>query len=481
MSRLSRRKFLGGAAVAAGAAAVGMRRARADLPSGPPVSTTPECKILEIFLDGGLYHWPALGHPSFSPTVSAPYAANATNWTDIDTTDAWSPAVMGSADIEVDGVRYGPAAFPLVGSGLSSVTRVVATGHNLDPHEAAQLHTLTGGRMGRLRVAGLTSIVSHAWTQLYGPGLYAAVIETNSSGYSYPGFLAAKTGELSGAHKPIVIPTGNISAFTNMLSRSGWAPVDPILQEYQARYAGWLTHPADGLVRSATWDDYSAGLDQLFDYADIASLVSSASVPAASGSFTSNATRSAIHYAIDLLLATPLRAAAVMDHGVQRGYDSHNSDASQDQNAQAGNLWSVLRALGERAADLTGVPRILVVIHGEFGRIEYDNDTRGTEHWPRGYATTLIGGPISTPGWVGGFAEKSEDAYRPYAVDDSGMSPGYTPTDIVAAAAFAAGAEDPYGDYLDIDLAGYVAQTAASASGTPTAIAEVAASLLNWY
>lgn len=468
MSRLSRRTFLGGAALAAGAAVLPIRRARA--------ATSPECKVLEIFLDGGLYHWPAFGHPSFSPTATSLYGAPATDWSAISTTDAWSPYVVGSGSTTSGGIIFGAPAYPLLASGLDASTRVVATGHDLDPHEAAQLHTLTGGRMGRTRVAGLTAIISHAWAQANGPGLYGVVVETSVAGQSYASFNAALTGELGSAYKPVVIPSANLAAFNSMLGRSGASSTDAILADYQARYAQRMVHPTDGTVRSIGWEDYSAGVDQLFDYAAIQPIVNAATVPSASNTFTSNPTRSGILYAIDLLISTSLRSACVIDHGVQVGYDTHNNASATTQNAQGGNLWNVLRAIGSRAADLTG-NNILVVIHGEFGRLQSDSDATGTEHWPRGYATILTGGPLTNPGWAGGFQENSSDASRPYAVNPSTSNhPMFTPTDIVAAVSWAAGAADPYGDYLDVDLAGELAQ---GAPDSLTAIDDVATSMLD--
>ena len=79
----------------------------------------------------------------------------------------------------------------------------------------------------------------------------------------------------------------------------------------------------------------------------------------------------------------------------------------------------------------------MVVIHTEFGREPWIEIDRGRDHWPVGYVTTFIGGPIPNGPSIGGGIDPSDG----YTMTDF----RYSPTDVRGAMLLAAGI-DPFAD-----------------------------------
>ena len=78
---------------------------------------------------------------------------------------------------------------------------------------------------------------------------------------------------------------------------------------------------------------------------------------------------------------------------------------------------------------------VLVVLNTEFGRRELSGNGVGTEHWPFGYATVLLGGPLT-------------DVHHRGAIDSDGFGQvgpqgrgPYSPTDLRAVLALLLGAD----------------------------------------
>lgn len=465
---VSRRSFLQG--TAAGAAATALAGSRAAL-----ACTTPTTKVLEIFCVGGFFHWPA-ARPSAMAVNNLDFLTQnpGVTWASVAGTDPWAPP---SQAINVQsGVIWGPAAYPLYLSGLSLATRLVGVGHDVEAHEPAVVHALTGSKLGRASACSLGSALNHHYGAVVStPDVYSVTLETQAAPTTYASRVAALAGTNGPAYAPVTVPVSTQAALTNFLStltRPQRTDTDPLKERYRDRYAAALTHVTDGRVRSASFDAFDGAFEQLLDHTrlrDVLTMATAGNLPAqwnTTTSFTHNATRGAIHYGIDLLRAgsSPLRHVAVMDHGWGGDYDTHNDRGPLQ---SGGNLWNVFRALAEKhtAQALTDV---LVVIHSEFSRVQYDGDLAGTEHWPWATATFLVGGPVTTPGFEGSYTMQA-NPHLPY---EDGL---YTPADLRAVVEWAAGIPDPCADYVDLDQTASIRQLGGS---TQSATETVACSVL---
>jgi hypothetical protein len=143
--------------------------------------------------------------------------------------------------------------------------------------------------------------------------------------------------------------------------------------------------------------------------------------------------------------------------GFMEAYDVHDTGGAPGQAQRtSSNIWETLSALAgiiRAPADPPDPLKInlndtLVVIRTEFGRTPFRsnggapvNASNGRDHWPDGYASVLIGGPIQTAGVVGSISDGTGNTGQ--GVADAGLN--YKPQDIQAAALLAAGI-DPFAD-----------------------------------
>jgi uncharacterized protein (DUF1501 family) len=153
----------------------------------------------------------------------------------------------------------------------------------------------------------------------------------------------------------------------------------------------------------------------------------------------------------------PANYVCVIDRGLAGDYDTH--DDGQDTHLQrtSANLYDLFKQLADIIAVPSGgsVPAVkinldetMVVITTEFGRTPWING-KGRDHFPRGYVTTLIGGPIQSTGTNNGTIAGGID-------QGTGFADGnhqYTPTDVRGAILLAAGI-DPFasGNFAETDF-----------------------------
>ena len=473
---LSRRGFLKSAAAAGAATAAGLGATRAWATSSPGLP------ILEIYCVGGFFHW-LVGRPSGFAGGNPDWLSlnPGPNWTSIAASDPFLPSTVGTWPTTTQGIDWGEAAAPLIRSNLDARTRYVAVGHEVEAHQPAAVHALTGSKLGRARATSLGTAINHAMSQSQGDGIYSITLETAYNPNTFESRAASAFGLWGAQYAPVTVPVYSPSVlgdFIATLGRPGRTATDGVKALYRDRYNTALTHAADGRVRSASFDAYTGSLDQLFDHTALAGLLSA--VAPLQGittmGYRDNPTRNAIRYAVDLLRQTPLRHIALLDHGMNGDYDTHN-DRAPDQ--AAGNLWSVLRALAEihQGQPLSDV---LVVLHSEFSRIEYDGDQAGTEHWPWATACFFFGGPVRA-GLAGGY-ELDLDQSLPHVEGYLDELPYTTPTDLRAVCAWAAGIPDPLNPadpYFDRDLAlTALAEEQASNVSSADAIETIATNVL---
>jgi uncharacterized protein (DUF1501 family) len=106
---------------------------------------------------------------------------------------------------------------------------------------------------------------------------------------------------------------------------------------------------------------------------------------------------------------TPARYVCVVDGGLMSadgggGYDTHE----ELPHTQARNLQHTLARLagainqpGEMDPHKLNLDKTLVILTTEFGRTPYQQGSKGRNHWPYGFPTVFLGGPVQKAGIAG--------------------------------------------------------------------------------
>lgn len=455
----TRRGLLKGVGAVAAAGLIARTRAVADPTRAldPIELNCATYKILEIYLSGGLSHRETMWveQPDASPVWRNMAYITPSRWnTDVSSTTTlpsagWTFPVTGN-------VHLGPCALPMNGHALGNQVRVVATHHPLFPHEGGGALALTGLTPGRTRGAGLGTVIQRRWGSASNPVSFTIVRE------SFYGGLMSEVGVHSSAHAPIVLrmPNDLVSLLTRPgITASDLAALNTGLQYYEDRYKGRLDYPGAGPARSIGHDAYATSLRRLIDSPTLqARLAAGPSM----GWFPENHLtgqtfgRRSIEMAA-YLLNTGARYVGVIDHGLVYGFDTHfyPTAPSTDEHVLNANrgLFHLLHELREQVdAGTLNLSNTLIVIHSEFGRTRDDPaNATGTNHWPLGYASLLIGGPL-----VGKTQTGSLD-FTPMAGNHGGIAAGgpsgdgFTPTDVRAGLLYAAGIDPFDPDCLLVD------------------------------
>jgi len=482
---MNRRALIKGVGAGLAGAALGLWPKVARAAWGDPEpgvwggAPAPARSILEIYLWGGMAPWesfyyrPAAG--STTRGFDADVSALLWNSTCPGTPSGLASQFLGN-DAAGNAVHLGPFARPLWRADIASRLRVVVMQHDLSPHEAAIPYALSGQRLGRPGSCGLGAPLQRRGRALdtsNGHPLPFSYCLSPDPAIGSPLFeMLDATGSHGGNAKPVVIPIGSTTAaFVANLTRSVTG-VDPLLSQYRAQYASRLVPSGSSLgARSAAFRDYDSSVSSLFAAPSLASLLGGLPLTAGAAQFCSSNPppnfSTGSHFA-----GTALRAAAlllndpvasqranyvcVVDGGLNNSgfaYDVHTFSAAQ---RTSSNLWETLAAL----ADVIRLPadppdpgkidldQTLVVIRTEFGRTPFRSlggvpsvSSSGRDHWPDGYTSVLIGGPIHTAGVVGAISDGTGNGGQ--GVAEPGRN--YKPLDIQAAALLGAGI-DPFAD-----------------------------------
>ena len=459
--RLSRRSFLehfGLGALVAGLTSINPRPAAAawaDIPAGVwPASYQPK-KILEIYCFGGMSQW-----ENFWVSEDA---AAAKNWrgfsADVQSLHWHCPATATPADeamafaVAAGGppVFWGPATKPLWRPDIFARARMVVVAHDLQPHEAATPLNLTGHRLGNPRLAGKGAAIQHrAMSASPRTVPYSFVLTPDNIGVFQFGPLAAvANGMHPGFAQPMLVRIGDPS-FASLLQRSQMTNrADELIRSYQANYRDHLRfHGMGDAIRSAGFTSYDSAVNFLLHAADLNTLLSGGVLNVGNGRVcgtaavaeppqVSNRTQTALNVATLLLTQGGARHVAVFDGGITGTYDTHvgPSDHITFTSSNVFNLCTSLAAqIDGTGTDptLLSLTDTMIVIHSEFGRTPFVGLSAGRDHWPYGYATILIGGPITSRQIQG-------------SIDAGGMPSAMflSPTDVHGAVLLAAGV-DPF-------------------------------------
>lgn len=407
------------------------------LPGGP-------YKVLELFLPGGLSIW-----ENFWVTRNG----STPDWRGFDAEMAkteWlcpanvsdRPDATGITEFgdDEDGNRifWGPATQPLWRNDIFSRARMVVQSHGLDPHEAAAPMAITGTILGSPRHATLGAAFARRQEALglVRPQPWAYTLSpSNLSTFRFVENAAVATGMHGGQYRPLLIrlANGNNQAFLNNLERPGLSTAlraddDALLNAYIGAYRDMLRHHELGdPIRSSAFDQYEASVSALQDAPNFTNLFGNGVLTVNTDDFcvreTGNAaqqsgtnhTQAGLATAAGLLShpTTPAQHVTVIDGGLNRfagaPYDTHNSQVTNNMDhilSTSANLYNALSSLA--AVIGTGPGQInlddtLVLITTEFSREPNrgSNNDNGREHHTSGYATVLIGGPVTSRGIAG--------------------------------------------------------------------------------
>jgi hypothetical protein len=355
--------------------------------------------------------------------------------------DQWTWPFLG-------GVRFGPAFSSVAWHPMMQRMRLVATRHDLDPHVAAGALTLGGLPIGRTRMAGLGAVIQRRYGSASDPVSFVIAPRAERT---YTQFMA-EPGVHGAANRPIVVRLG--TSMQTDLQRF-WQPaahlanVDALHAFYRDRFAARMAYPGVGPARSEGFDAYDAAMSRLLQapalQARLAAGPSLTNLPALPGESSS------VGVAIGMgayLLSTGARYAGVIDTGVCEPYDTHYDnygDLDRHALVHNGNLYHVLSAIREQINDgVLDLDETLVIVRSEFGRYwSGQPNPRGTNHWPAGYCTLLIGGPVDAPGLAGTLQDAGDDQADDLVARGGPSGQGFSPTDLRAATLLAAGI-DPF-------------------------------------
>ncbi|MGE0867724.1 MAG: DUF1501 domain-containing protein [Kofleriaceae bacterium] len=431
---MKRRTFLTLAGGASAAAMLGpwIRRSHAasfgEFPEGTGSVQLPQAqrakKVLEVFLYGGLSPWETLylvrdygtpTDPQFPDTqFYALPSGTAAALTKCGITDV--PRVFG-ADANTATVELGPFAQRLWDRpDVVDRMRLVVQRHTLEPHEAAVPMALTGRPVGQPNAAGLGAHIQRA-------RLLADVMPERASPHAYvfaTGGVssdniaaAAASGTHPGGARPVLIKTDNATGFTDLLARKTVgehrAHHDALVEVYLEQYRARLSWPGAGPVRSPRTDDLEIAF-RTASHADAIRAVLTDDLFEPREATACEVSRRSLPLmgltAARKLLTHPTEPASyvcVSDTGLYEasgggGYDTHTLNARDtatnfDHMLQA--LLGAINAPGEADPTKISLDDTLVILNTEFGRTPFRQGVDGRNHWPYGYVTAFIGGPIA--------------------------------------------------------------------------------------
>ncbi len=431
----TRRNFMKGLGAAGLAATMLPRSAQAAL-SGSSVNCG-VYKTLYIHIYGALSHrettWlddPGAGwadwrvDPDMSEVDAAASGADKSFFTSVDDHD----------------VYLGAGFDPLVQAGVDNRLRLVALSHTVPAaHSLGATVALTGIEQGRPGMASLASRVNARFAEPGGlPAAY--IVDAFRSGLING--VASSTGDLGSQYRPFPVPVGSDN-FKSFLDRAAKDHTDGLVDLYRRRYAERLTH-SDGPNRSHHFDVYDDALTRMQDWPGVHEVISAGpTLYGTSTSFYQNRVTRGIGFGAYLLSAGARHVTVIAGSTGAPTVDTHSlgdddpgtdDDTSYEEHSrrQNGVLWGVCQALADAIdSGELNLDDTLVYIGTEFGRAKSDGN--GTEHWTAGYATALLGGPVTSKGTAGRLSFASES--RGLAVD------GFHPKDVVMGLSMASGVE----------------------------------------
>lgn len=418
--------------------------------------------VLELHMNGGMSPWdtfytvPEWGASEFTYVHQfSPEAGNFGDQLDRDARFAtcgfagelWSP--LGIDDGNGVALNLGPWAYPLRDRpDILARMRIVVQRHDNVAHEGANPLSFTGDRLGQPRLAGVGTSIQRYFSENpeAGGGLratpYSYVLYPGTGFSTFNSLSASAVGFHPGSARPLGVTVAANSLLSNLLARTGpydRAAFDTAItyyrQQYEARFrVDGLGAPARSLERgNYEYSDFARRHAPELQAVLSADQFNPIAPPGAAECGGGNQRpedmpRMQARLAANLLTRETDQARYVLwiDTGINPhpngGHDSHTLHTVQ----AAQNIPHTLRALTEiistngPAPGLIDLDTTMVVINTEFGRTperQLAGGETGTNHWPWGYITIFIGGPVQSSGCYGAINYDPGGAENGYAMD----------------------------------------------------------------
>lgn len=408
----------------------------------------PALKILEIQINGGLSPWDTFY------TVPGWGEGDEGYWRYVHTYSPDAPAIdgqlnrddrfgmcsfggeplwvdAGMADGDGNALSLGPWTVPWRGrADILDRMRVVVQRHDNVAHEGANPLSLTGDRLGQPRLAGLGTAIQRYFTENPDAADGMGGIRTTPYSYIlYPGGAAltgnANSGSAVGFHpgsaRPLDVSVEPGSPLNSLLSRGAIDDperFDAAVTYYRQRYEARFRPSSIGApTRSAERSNYefadfarrnAPDLRAIFEdptlFMNVTSAADCAGPPNAQDAPSMQARMAA---ALLTREVDPAHYVLWVDAGlVPAGAGAHDCHNFHTQVCSI-NTPHTLNALASIIGDGPGQINLddtLIIVNTEFGRTPYrqaEGGGSGTNHWPWGYVTLFIGGPIATRGCYG--------------------------------------------------------------------------------
>jgi hypothetical protein len=410
--------------------------------------------VLEVFLYGGLSAWESFYAVEEYGRKNDPKYPNTQLYTFYDPDDPdGSPTARAVARCGYHGpllspfatdalgmaVKLGPFAAPLrARPDVLDRTRVVVTRHRLEPHEAAIPLGLCGKTLGS---PSLTSLGAHVqrWaldraTSRKAP--YSYVFSGGNSFVSDNLRAASATGLHPGSARPLFIKLDQAGRLSQLLARGGVGDAalhDALVDAYAGAYGRRLRFGADGpSLRAPKYDELRQSIVSVENSEAVRGVLDASLfqpvVSTVCANENVNTPRMGVALARHLLRHPEERAAycCVIDEGLVTadgggGYDTHG-EAPYTQSTNLKNLLeSLLASVRDPSApspddaSKIDLDETLIILNMEFGRSPGPQSGLGRNHWPYGYVTVYLGGPVR-PGERAVFGAIGPDGYaRTYA------------------------------------------------------------------
>lgn len=434
---MRRRDFLSAGAAMAGLSLV-PRSARGAWGEAPATATDLLLapgqraeRCLEIFLYGGIasYHTfyavPDYGKPDDpNPSLRNTQFYQFEN----DKRDVWQGCGAGpnpanwltpfAADALGKTVHLTPAVAPLIARpDILERMRVVVMRHDFQPHEIAIPLMLTGQRLGNPRIAGLGTHVQRYWNDREGGRSvpFSFVLSPEGASPLFNIAAASAVGQHPGSARPLHIYTSadtDVGALVGRrYLRDDAQRVDSLLDYYAKRASARYSDAQGTPLRANGLTDHQFAISSLINAPQLETvltpeLFSPPSSATCGTNVAEDAARMSLEAAVGLLThpATPARYVNVVDGGTvfygDLPYDVHSGLV----NTTTVNLRNTLAALaakinepGENDPRKLNLDDTLIVFNAEFGRApvpEFDGNNGGSNHYPFGFVSVLIGGPV---------------------------------------------------------------------------------------
>ncbi len=444
---MKRRAFLGGVAAATAAGITILRRSSPALatwgewPLDKLDAVLPEPRrvknVLELYMYGGinafdgLYTVPGWGHGNdtflnvfYDATVNRFEACGFSG----ELTEPFGDDETGTT------VHLGPWTTPLrQRPDVLARTRIMVQRHEQFPHEGANPLALTGSRLGSPRMAGAGAAVQRYFSERDGgvrAAPYAYVLYPGSEFPTDNVRSASNVGLHPASAAPLGLNVDASSELVRLLARENLgasrhefdAAVDHYLRAYEDRFR---PHGIGATTRSATRSSYTfanyakSRSPELQDVlaADLFEPIPRAECGDTADSIPAMQARTAAR----LLTRFDNQARYVqwIDAGFipasSGGHDTHSRHVTytaRNATHTFACLTSIINAPGENDPTKLDLDDTMIVINTEFGRTpDRQDEGDGLNHWPHGYVTAMIGGPITnTERGIYGYITEHEGA-----------------------------------------------------------------------